>query len=230
MQTLKANVGAKPLFHFAGELFDSHPHFIQLKSILLDTFHGEIAPSINLAGLGHVISVSHGPVASTSTAPVTSIVDDTSSAALPVSSLPTIFFRVYGVQLLKSGQREPRVNLIEHGPSLDFRIRRSQPAAEETWKRAMRHKPHGPQTSEAAAKKRKREKNVDIDEMGDKVGRIHVGRQDLDKLQSRKMKGLRRERGVDEQEESADEYDATAEPADEDGVTTVAASAKRRRT
>ncbi len=28
--------------------------------------------------------------------------------------------------------------------------------------------------------------------MGDKVGRIHLGKQDLSKLQTRKMKGLKR--------------------------------------
>lgn len=30
--------------------------------------------------------------------------------------------------------------------------------------------------------------------MGDKTGRIHLGRQDLDELQTRKMKGLKRGR------------------------------------
>ena len=194
-QTPKAAVGAKPLFHFAGELFDSHPVFIQLKSLLLDTFHGEVVPSINLAGLGHVISISHGPIPSTSAAPVTSVIEDTGVAALSTEALPLVHFRVYGIQLLKSGRREPRVNLIEHGPSIDFRIRRTKPADDDVWKRAIRHKPSGPQTAEAAAKKRKRDKNVDISEMGDKIGRIHVGRQDLDKLQSRKMKGLKVPKG-----------------------------------
>ena len=33
--------------------------------------------------------------------------------------------------------------------------------------------------------------------MGDKVGRIHLGRQDLDDLQTRKMKGLKRGRPAD---------------------------------
>lgn len=33
--------------------------------------------------------------------------------------------------------------------------------------------------------------------MGDKVGRIHLGRQDLGNLQTRKMKGLKRGRDVD---------------------------------
>ena len=37
--------------------------------------------------------------------------------------------------------------------------------------------------------------------MGDKMGRIHLGRQDLDELQTRKMKGLKRSRDVVEEDE-----------------------------
>ena len=37
-------------------------------------------------------------------------------------------------------------------------------------------------------------KNVATDMVGDKMGKIHLGRQDLDELQTRKMKGLKRSR------------------------------------
>ena len=37
-------------------------------------------------------------------------------------------------------------------------------------------------------------KNIETDKIGDKIGRIHLGRQNLDELQSRKMKGLKRTR------------------------------------
>ena len=40
-------------------------------------------------------------------------------------------------------------------------------------------------------------KNVETDIVGDKMGRIHLGRQDLGTLQTRKMKGLKRGRDVD---------------------------------
>ncbi len=36
--------------------------------------------------------------------------------------------------------------------------------------------------------------------VGDKVGRIHLGRQDLSELQTRKMKGLKRSRDLEEEE------------------------------
>lgn len=38
--------------------------------------------------------------------------------------------------------------------------------------------------------------------MGDKLGRIHVGQQDLRKLQTRKMRGLKRRAGDNDDEES----------------------------
>jgi ribosome production factor 2 len=42
----------------------------------------------------------------------------------------------------------------------------------------------------------KTKKNIHLDPMGDKIGRIHMGTQDLGKLQTRKMKGLKRSRDV----------------------------------
>ena len=45
---------------------------------------------------------------------------------------------------------------------------------------------------EANSIQAKSRKNIETDLMGDKMGRIHVGRQDLNQLQTRKMKGLKR--------------------------------------
>lgn len=41
-------------------------------------------------------------------------------------------------------------------------------------------------------------KNVSVDLMGDKIGRIHLGKQDLAELQTRKMKGLKRNKALEE--------------------------------
>jgi ribosome production factor 2 len=41
---------------------------------------------------------------------------------------------------------------------------------------------------------------VEIDIVGDKLGRIHVGNQDLRKLQTRKMRGLKRRAGDEDDE------------------------------
>lgn len=37
-----------------------------------------------------------------------------------------------------------------------------------------------------------KKKNVSVDGLGTKHGRIHIGKQDINKLQTRKMKGLRK--------------------------------------
>lgn len=56
----------------------------------------------------------------------------------------------------------------------------------------------------------KTKKNVSTDIMGDKLGRIHLGRQDLSELQTRKMKGLKRSRDMDDVDEAmTDAGDAT---------------------
>jgi hypothetical protein len=41
-------------------------------------------------------------------------------------------------------------------------------------------------------------KNIVMDSMGDKIGRVHLGKQDLTGLQTRKMKGLKRRAGIDD--------------------------------
>ncbi|GAA6001175.1 hypothetical protein JCM10207_007445 [Rhodosporidiobolus poonsookiae] len=91
-------------------------------------------------------------------------------------TLPVVHFRTYGVKFMRSGLPQPRVELEPHGPHFTFSLRRIQLPASETWRTVMEEG----------------NKNIDIDEMGDKVGRVHVDHQDLDKLQSRKFKGLKR--------------------------------------
>ena len=54
----------------------------------------------------------------------------------------------------------------------------------------------------------KQRKNVETDVVGDKIGRIHLGRQDLSELQTRKMKGLKRSRDTDAELEGAEEDEA----------------------
>lgn len=51
----------------------------------------------------------------------------------------------------------------------------------------------------------KKKKNVGVDEMGDLRGRVHVGKQDLNKLQTRKMKGLKAAGGAHNESDESDE-------------------------
>jgi ribosome production factor 2 len=48
----------------------------------------------------------------------------------------------------------------------------------------------------------KKVKNVEKDEMGDVFGRIHLGDQNLEKIQTRKMKGLKKRGTEDDEDES----------------------------
>jgi len=51
----------------------------------------------------------------------------------------------------------------------------------------------------------RQKKNVETDIMGDKIGRIHLGKQDLGELQTRKMKGLKRGRDTDVEDDMEDD-------------------------
>lgn len=113
------------------------------------------------------------------------------------SALPgKLFFRTYKVLLKKSGTRVPRIELEEMGPSLDMNIDRVRLADSETLREATR------QPKEL---KQRKVKNISRDEMGDKFGRVHMDKQDLTKLQTRKMKGLKRERKSEEGQEEQQE-------------------------
>ncbi|RDX41145.1 Brix-domain-containing protein [Lentinus brumalis] len=187
-KTPKATPGHKPMLHFASELFESHPRFVQLKSMLIDFFNGEEIDAIHLAGLEHIISISLGPTPPTMNAATTTLEASTSTAEDP-STLPKVHIRAYTIRLLKSGTRVPRVELTPMGPSLDLSLRRHTEADAELWKQAMRRPKLRKQDVEKGLGKKR--KNLEVDEMGDLRGRIHVGKQDLGKLQTRKMKGLK---------------------------------------
>ena len=82
-------------------------------------------------------------------------------------------------------------------------------------------------------KSAKKSKNLDIDTMGDKVGRIHVGTQDLGKLQSRKMKGLKGSRkagaeGAAEEKDNASDLETEVVTGGDDGISMAVDAAVQR--
>lgn len=95
----------------------------------------------------------------------------------------TIMMRSYKIVLKKSGVRTPRIELEEIGPSVDFSIRRTKIASKDLWKLANR-KP--------AELKVTKKKNVSRDGLGNVNARVHIDKQVITKLQTRKMKGLRK--------------------------------------
>ncbi|TPX45392.1 hypothetical protein SeMB42_g01705 [Synchytrium endobioticum] len=168
---IKSSFGNRPLITFHGDAFTTHPEMIHVRSLMLDFFRGVEEEHVDLAGLEHIISI-------------TAATNSNSSGV--GGNLPTkLFIRVYRISLFKSNSKLPRAEIEEMGPRLDLVLRRTRWADEQKRKLAM---------WQPAELKVKKVKNVDYDAIGDKFGRIHLGKQDLSKLQTRKMKGLKRSR------------------------------------
>lgn len=190
MQTPKSTPGHKPLLHFASDLFETHPRFMQLKSMLMSFFNGEEVSEIYLKGLEHVISVSLGPMTPTTT---------TTTSSSSSEDLPKVHLRTYTTRFLSSGTRIPRVELTPMGPFVDMTLRRCTQADDAVLAHALK-KPKLKKTDVEKGVGKKR-KNLEVDEMGDLRGRVHVGKQDLSGLQTRKMKGFKEGKGEKEEKE-----------------------------
>lgn len=181
----KCAIGLKPMVLFSGTPFESPipNEYTMAKSFFIDFFKGEPADKVDVEGLQYMVAIS-----------ARDSVDGEEAK-------PKIHLRVYLIKTKKSGQKLPRVEIEEMGPRMDFRIGRMKEPEEAMLKEALRK----PRTTLERPKK-----NISTDTMGDKVARIHVGKQDLKELQTRKMKGLKRSRDVvdddfDDQEVVLDE-------------------------
>ena len=179
----KPSVGLKPLLAFHGTVFEdpNETKYTLAKSLFIDFFRGQDATEVDVEGLQYLISI---------------------SAEEPTDELPhpEVKLRFYLLKTLRSGQKLPRVEVEEMGPRMDLRLGREQFPDADMLKDALKN----PKGAEPRTKK-----NIDMDNMGDKTGKIHVGKQDFSDLQTRKMKGLKRSRN-----EKDDEAQAEAEDAD----------------
>ena len=173
-KTRKWAVGLRPMLLFAGTAFESPVpnEYTLARSLFLDFFHGAPADKVDVEGLQWIVSISAEEVA-------------TGAEADDAVARPPIRLRVYLIRTQRSGHRLPRVEVEETGPRMDFRIGRMREADEAVMKEALKKA----KTSEERPKK-----NISTDAVGDKIGRIHLGKQDLGQLQTRKMKGLKRRR------------------------------------
>ena len=182
----KCTVGLKPMLMFCGTPFESPvPNAYTLaKSVFADFFKGEPADKVDVEGLQYVVCISAR--------------DEVDGE----EEKPMIHLRVYLIKTKKSGQRLPRVEVEEMGPRMDFRMGRVKEADEAMAKEALRR---------ARTTAERPKKNISTDIVGDKVGRIHLGKQDLKELQTRKMKGLKRSRDVADSEDEDDEDDVIEE-------------------
>ena len=125
-------------------------------NLFVDFFRGPKNDKLALEAIDHIIMFA---------------VDDSSS-----SSGSKICIRCYATEFLHSGSKIPTLDLHDMGPHMDLTLRRSQAAGEDLWKAACKV----PNVSVE-----KKVKNVARNSMGDKVGKLHMKRQNLDRLQSK---------------------------------------------
>ncbi|XP_021957749.1 ribosome production factor 2 homolog [Folsomia candida] len=94
-----------------------------------------------------------------------------------------IYLRGYKIALKKSGEKTPFVELEEMGPSADLVLRRVKLASADLFKSACKR---------PKELKPKKVKNISKDSFGSQLGQVHIPRQDLSKLTTRRMKGLKK--------------------------------------
>lgn len=159
-----------------------------IRSYFIDLFHGDPHEdnSINLASLDHCIIF-------TSTM---------------YNGKPSISMRHYGVLLKKSAEnsRHPRVELDEVGPRIDMiytgrRIRGST----ELYSSAMQ---------QSRVLNTTLAKNIEAGVLGDSMGRLHMGQQDIHSIALRKPKGQRKRNRIESQMPDIDDKTYEAEQAD----------------
>lgn len=207
----KPAIGLRPMVVFAGTAWEStvQNEYTIAKSMLTDFFCGErTADKIDVEGLQYVVVLT------------------ADEGADVEGAKPAIHLRAYLIQTKRSGQKLPRVEVStfsllflmglaiaiisntrylqveEMGPRMDFRVGRMQEPEENMLKEALK---------KARGTEEKTKKNVSMDVMGDKIGRIHLGKLDLSDLQTRKMKGLKRGRDEDVEVADAEDDEASAD-------------------
>jgi ribosome production factor 2 len=215
-----------------------HASFQHLKSMFLDFYRGEESPpgsgpgavpgasgnQVSLRdGLQHIVCVTEGPEPAAQ-APVSDNKElaelyaagaaqtrEGSSSIDNSAAGRTVYFRVYAPRPSgRSAGGAPTMELVEVGPSFDFVLRRRQPADSARLAASLKR----PKTAaEKNTQGKTKRKNVETDDMGDMIGRVHMEKQDLGKLQTRKMKGLKPGRdpaaaGGDEEMEGDDDDDS----------------------
>ena len=155
--------GGKPCFIFIGREFEEDHMYAEVKNTLLDVFRGDVVDRINLAGLDRVI--------------VCTVLEKTDGEK-------SLHLMCYTTSYHQTRSPLPRIELLPTGPKVEFAVRRTLHASDLLKRQAY---------ANLSGTSNRRRKNVSVDTVsGEKVGRIHVEKQDLEKIQTRRIKGLKR--------------------------------------
>lgn len=178
----KKRIGSKPMMLFVGDVWHNDHEYRKLQNLLLDFYRGDPVEKIVMSGLDHIM--------------VFTITDGVPVPGLDSDPVPTIHQRTYYVKLKKdpAGGKAPIPHLTSSGPDIDFRVRRAQYASPDVWKAAMK---------QPTVLKKKTKKNQITNMFGETIGRLHLDRQDIDKMQGRKSKALRIAGKIEAEEEKA---------------------------
>ncbi|KAK5986827.1 Ribosome production factor 2 [Trichostrongylus colubriformis] len=179
-ETPKVPLGTKPCLCLEGTEFESDPTMKRIGNILVDFFKGPTVEMIRLEGLESFISFT--------------------------AKENMIYMRVYRVLLMKSATNVPRIELLEMGPSIDFKVDRTKLASDSLYKAACR-KPK--------ALMSKRRKNMSEDAFGNQLARVHLGKQNTDAIQTRKVKALKKSNGEQSSSSQTADMEDTGEGSDE---------------
>uniref|UniRef100_A0A915LUJ2 Ribosome production factor 2 homolog n=1 Tax=Meloidogyne javanica TaxID=6303 RepID=A0A915LUJ2_MELJA len=160
--------GTKPCIILQGPLFESDPTLQRFGNLMVDWFRGPVVETVRLQGLELIIS-------------------------LTALDEKKILLRFYKTLLKRSPNSEnPKVELIELGPQIDFKLDRSKLASDDLFSTALK-KPK-------QESNKPKDKNTKFDAFGNKMAKVHTGRQRLDEIQTRKVKALKRKRSSENME------------------------------
>ena len=164
---------------FLGDLWQQDSNCQKMQNLLIDFYRGDVVDKVVVSGLDHLMMfvVSHHPK----------------------TNQLLVHLHTYFMKLKKDPNnptsKVPVPLLTPCGPDMTMVIRRTQFAAPDLWKAALKQ----PQ-----ALKKKKVKNHTTNLFGETVGRLHLEKQDVDKMGGRKSKALRRaEKAVAEEEQEA---------------------------
>jgi ribosome production factor 2 len=173
----KKRVGSKPMMLFVGDSWHLNHECKRLQNLLIDFYRGDPVRKIVLSGLDHIM--------------VFTIAEDPNQA---IESSSTIHQRTYYCKLKKNpnGERTPLPHLTPSGPDMDFKLRRTEFATPDVWNEAVK---------QPTKNKTKKVKNFTTNMFGETIGRLHLEKQDVDKLGGRKSKALRQADKIEKAEE-----------------------------
>nr|CDJ92853.1 Brix domain containing protein [Haemonchus contortus] len=179
-ETPKVPLGTKPCLCLEGTEFESDPTMKRIGNLLIDFFKGPTVEMIRLEGLESFISFT--------------------------AKDNMIYMRVYRVLLMKSATNVPRIELLEMGPSIDFKVDRTKLASDSLYKAACK-KPK--------ALMSKRRKNMSEDVFGNQLARVHIGKQNTDAIQTRKVKALKKSKDQPSSSQMVDMEDDSGQGSDD---------------